>query len=68
VSDEAEHRMTAEEVLDVLREPRRRPLLFRGFGPLVVALLLLIAMVLLLPSVAPEHIVQQPVVEGQARP
>ena len=53
-------RSRTEEALDVLR---RRPVehaLFRGFGPLVIALLLAVAMVLLLPSVAPERIVERP--------
>ncbi len=34
-----------------------RPLLFRGFAPLVVALILAVLAVVLVPSVAPEHIV-----------
>lgn len=53
-------RSRTEEALDVLR---RRPVehaLFRGFGPLVIAVLLAVAMVLLLPSVAPERIVERP--------
>jgi hypothetical protein len=55
----------ADDVLGVLRRPRRARLLFRGFGPLVVAALLVIAMMLLLPSVAPERIVQRPVDAGE---
>lgn len=53
-------RSRTEEALDVLR---RRPVehaLLRGFGPLVIAVLLAVAMVLLLPSVAPERIVERP--------
>ena len=53
-------RSRTDEALDVLR---RRPVehaLFRGFGPLVIAVLLAVAMVLLLPSVAPERIVERP--------
>jgi hypothetical protein len=33
--------------------------LFRGFGPFVAALILFIAMLLLAPSVAPEHVVEK---------
>lgn len=63
VSERVEQeRPRAEEVLDALREQsgRRPGLLFRGFGPLVVVALLVIAMLLLLPSVAPERIVSRP--------
>jgi poly-D-alanine transfer protein DltD len=35
--------------------------LARGFGPLVVAAILFILMVLLAPTVAPERIVEEPV-------
>ncbi len=53
--------LTTEAALEVLR---RRPVateLLGGFGPLVVAVGLLLAMVLLVPSVAPERIVERPV-------
>ncbi|MEX2294201.1 MAG: hypothetical protein WD691_10485 [Acidimicrobiales bacterium] len=49
-----------------LREPVERSLLFRGFGPLVVALALFALMVALVPTVAPEQIVERPV--AGARP
>jgi len=52
---------TAEDVLDELRTPSRAAELFAGFGPLVLAVALLVAMVLLAPSVAPERIVERPV-------
>jgi hypothetical protein len=48
------------EVLAVLRQPPSRSGLFRGFGPLVVAVLLAIAMGLMVPSIAPEEIREQP--------
>jgi hypothetical protein len=61
---DAPERSRAEDVIAVLRDQnrgeRRAGLLFRGFGPLVVVVLLVIAMVLLLPSVAPERIVSRP--------
>ena len=60
----AEERTRADEVLDALRGQEHRDerpaLLFRGFGPLLVVVLLVIAMVLLLPSIAPERIVSRP--------
>ena len=52
--------LTAEAALEVLR---RRPAAIEalgGFGPLVLALALLVAMVLIVPSVAPERIVERP--------
>jgi poly-D-alanine transfer protein DltD len=47
-----------------LEQLRQRPInahLVRGFGPLVVGLILFILMVLLAPTVAPERIVEEPV-------
>ena len=35
--------------------------LFRGYGPLIVGAVLLALMLVLAPSVAPEHVVEQPV-------
>ena len=35
--------------------------LFGGYGPLVVGLVLFVLMVLLAPTVAPEHVVERPV-------
>jgi hypothetical protein len=58
-------RTRADEVLDDLRQPARVRLLLRGFGPLLLAAVLFVAMVLLLPSVAPERIVQRPVGASQ---
>ena len=56
---------SAVEVLEAMRRHRRQPLLLRGFGPLVVAVAFAVAMMLMLPSVAPEQIVEKPV-EGDA--
>ena len=35
--------------------------LFRGYGPLVVGIILFILMVMLAPTVAPEHVVERPI-------
>jgi hypothetical protein len=37
--------------------------LFRGYGPLIVGAVLFVLMIVLAPTVAPEHIVEQPVNE-----
>lgn len=58
---------TTDEALEVLR---RRPVateVLGGFGPLVLAAALLVAMVLLIPSVAPERIVERPADEAPAQ-
>lgn len=52
---------SADEVLATLRTHTRPRLALRGFGPLVVAVVFLIAMMLLLPSVAPEQTGERPV-------
>lgn len=52
---------SAETVLARLRTQPERRQLFGGFGPLVLAAVLLLAMVLLAPSVAPERVVERPV-------
>jgi hypothetical protein len=52
---------------DAIAALRTRPhnvLLFRGFGPLVAAIVLFVLMLFLAPSVAPEHIVERPVVSA----
>lgn len=54
---------TTEEALEVLRRRPRAIELFGGFGPLVLAALLLALMVLLVPSVAPERTVERLVEE-----
>jgi hypothetical protein len=49
---------------DAIAAMRTRPdnvLLFRGFGPLVAAVVLFVLMLLLAPSAAPEHIIERPV-------
>ena len=48
-------------LLGTLHEEPENPHLFRGFGPLVVAIVLFLLMVTLLPTVAPEHVVERPV-------
>jgi hypothetical protein len=42
-----------------MRDKPRVVLLFGGFGPLVIGLLLFVLMLLYAPSVAPEHIVDK---------
>ena len=47
-----------------LKSLRTRPEnvhLFRGYGPLIVGAILFVLMLVLAPSVAPEHVVEQPV-------
>lgn len=43
-------------------DPHR--LVVKGLGPLVAGIAFVIAMILLVPSVAPEHIVQRPAGSG----
>ena len=50
-----------EAALASLRTKPDNVHLFRGFGPLLVALILFVLMITLAPSVAPERIVEQPV-------
>lgn len=50
----------ANEVIDALRRKPRTVLLFRGFAPAVVALVLIVLMLWLAPSVAPEKVVTKP--------
>lgn len=54
-------RGAASDVMDALRARPNNVLLFRGFGPLVVGVVLLVLMLWLAPSVAPEHVVTKPV-------
>ena len=44
-----------------LRERPDNQHLLRGFGPLAVGIVLFVLMVVLAPTVAPEHIIEQPV-------
>ena len=53
-------RTRTDEVLEVLRHPAPPDDLFRGFGPLVVAVLLALLVIALLPSIAPEEIIEAP--------
>lgn len=54
---------SADEVLSTLRSDRSPRLTFGGFGPLVAAVVLLVAMMVLLPSVAPEEEGNRPVTD-----
>jgi hypothetical protein len=47
--------------LDALRTQPENVHLFRGYGPLVVGVILFILMVTLAPTVAPERVVERPV-------
>ncbi len=51
----------AAEVMERVRERPRNVLVLRGFGTLVAGIVLFVLMLLLAPSVAPEHIVERPV-------
>jgi hypothetical protein len=50
---------TSDEPLAQLRVRPSNAHLFKGFGPLVAALILFLAMLLLAPSVAPEHVIEK---------
>lgn len=58
---QTETSLSAEVVLDQLRAKDRVPQIFGGFGPLVLAAVLIVVMMLLAPSVAPERVVERPV-------
>ena len=47
--------------LDALRAHPENVHLFRGYGPLVVGIILFILMVTLAPTVAPERVVERPI-------
>lgn len=47
--------------LAALRTTPENVHLFRGYGPLVVGIILFVLMVTLAPTVAPEHTVERPV-------
>jgi hypothetical protein len=49
----------ASTVIASMRDKPRVVLLFGGFGPLVVGVILFVLMLLYAPSVAPEHIVDK---------
>jgi len=49
------------DAIAALRAKPDNVLLFRGFGPLVAGIVLFVLMLMLAPSVAPEHIVEKPV-------
>jgi hypothetical protein len=49
------------EIITSLRAKPRSALLLWGFGPALVALVLVVLMLLLTPSVAPERVVTKPV-------
>jgi hypothetical protein len=54
----AEERATA---LEALRTKPENVHLFRGYGPLIVGVVLFLLMVTLAPTVAPEQLVEHPV-------
>jgi hypothetical protein len=56
----APERLSAVDVMQLVRRRPRNVLLLRGFGPLAVAVVLYLLMLALAPSVAPEHIVERP--------
>jgi hypothetical protein len=56
--DVVEERQTA---LEELRTKPENVHLFRGYGPLIVGIVLFVLMVTLAPTVAPERVVEQPV-------
>lgn len=56
--------LDTEGVIATLRDRSTVPQLARGFGPLLLAALVALAMMMLLPSVAPERIVERPVDAG----
>lgn len=54
---------SADEVLETLRRDNQPRLALGGFGPLVAAAILILAMMLLLPSTAPEEEGERPVTQ-----
>ena len=50
-----------ESALGALRLTPENVHLFRGYGPLLVGIILFVLMVTLAPTVAPERVVEQPV-------
>jgi hypothetical protein len=60
--------LTAEATLEVLRRRPETIELLGGFGPLTLAAALLLAMVLIVPSVAPERTVERLVQEPATAP
>ena len=63
---------TGDPPIAILRERQTNPHLLRGFGPIAVAVALLLLMTLLAPTVAPEERVVRPMtattVRAQADP
>jgi hypothetical protein len=64
--DDRHEERDAAEVLAALREPVLNVHLLRGFGPLVAAAVVALLMIALLPSVAPERVVERPATSGAA--
>jgi hypothetical protein len=54
--------------IEILREHPTNPHLLRGFGPLVVGIVLLLLMTLMAPTVAPEERLTRPVETTRAAP
>ncbi len=57
---------SATEAIETLRHRSSDPQLLRGFAPLVLALVLLLAMIELVPSVAPEQVIERPATTAAA--
>ena len=53
--------LAAEDVLDRLRTKDRPVHVLGGFGPLALAAVLVLIMMVLAPSVAPERVVERPI-------
>jgi hypothetical protein len=56
----AEAEQTGARTLAALRTTPQNVHLLRGYGPLVVGIVLFLLMVTLAPTVAPEHVVERP--------
>ena len=62
-ADGADAAAARDEALASLRRNPENVHLFRGYGPLVVGIILFVLMVALAPTVAPEKVVERPVNE-----
>ncbi len=57
---DSQQSLSAEDVLERLRTKDATLQILGGFGPLVLAGLLILVMMVLSPSVAPERVVERP--------
>ena len=60
ITSNGQHPVAEPTTLESLRHRPVNVHLLRGYGPLVVGAILFVLMVLLAPTVAPEHIVERP--------